>query len=78
MVDLSSFSLEGGSRKSIRNALKKVSDQGYHTKVYNSPIKDGLLQKLKSVSDEWLVETEREEIVFSQGIFIWDELKIKL
>jgi phosphatidylglycerol lysyltransferase len=75
VVDLTAFSLEGGSRKSIRNALKKVSDQGFHTKIYNGPIKDGLLQKLKSVSDEWLKETEREEIVFSQGIFIWDELK---
>nr|WP_068891742.1 phosphatidylglycerol lysyltransferase domain-containing protein [Pedobacter panaciterrae] len=75
VVDLTTFSLEGGSRKSIRNALKKVSDQGFHTKTYTAPIKDGLLQKLKSVSDEWLEETEREEIVFSQGMFIWDELK---
>lgn len=75
VVDLTDFSLEGGSRKSIRNALKKVAEQGFHSKVYTAPIKDGLLQKLKSVSDEWLVETEREEIVFSQGMFIWDELK---
>lgn len=75
VVDLSTFSLEGGSRKSIRNALKKVSDQGFHSKVYTEPVKDGLLQKLKSVSDEWLVDTEREEIVFSQGMFIWEELK---
>lgn len=75
VVDLNDFSLEGGSRKSIRNALKKVSDQGFHTKTYTAPIKDGLLQKLKSVSDEWLIGTEREEIVFSQGMFIWDELK---
>jgi phosphatidylglycerol lysyltransferase len=75
VVDLTTFSLEGGSRKSIRNALKKVSDQGFYTKIYTAPIKDGLLQKLKSVSDEWLEETEREEIVFSQGMFIWDELK---
>ncbi|MDO7743064.1 MAG: phosphatidylglycerol lysyltransferase domain-containing protein, partial [Pedobacter sp.] len=25
--------------------------------------------------DEWLVDTEREEIVFSQGLFMWEELK---
>ncbi|WP_158799507.1 phosphatidylglycerol lysyltransferase domain-containing protein [Pedobacter sp. L105] len=75
VVDLTTFTLDGGNRKSIRNALKKVSDQGYKSKLYIAPIKDGLLQKIKNVSDEWLAETEREEIVFSQGMFIWDELK---
>ena len=34
-----------------------------------------MLQKIKSVSDEWLDETERSEIVFSQGMFVWSELK---
>lgn len=75
IVDLTNFTLEGGSRKSIRNALKKVTDTGYKGKLYVAPIKDGLLQKIKSVSDEWLAETEREEIVFSQGMFDWEELK---
>jgi len=75
VLDLLDFSLDGGSKKSIRNALKKVSDQGFQSRVYEAPIKDGLLQKLKSVSDEWLDGTEREEIVFSQGMFSWEELK---
>jgi phosphatidylglycerol lysyltransferase len=75
VMDLTTFSLDGGARKSIRNALKKVSEKGYQAKVYQPPINDGLLQKLKSVSDEWLVDTERSEIVFSQGMFLWDELK---
>jgi phosphatidylglycerol lysyltransferase len=43
--------------------------------VHVPPIKDGILQKLKSVSDEWLNYTERHEIVFSQGMFDWKELK---
>jgi phosphatidylglycerol lysyltransferase len=75
VVDLTTFTLEGGSRKSIRNALKKVTEKGYQCKVYTAPVKDGLLQKIKSVSDEWLSDTEREEIVFSQGMFLWEELK---
>ena len=75
VVDLTTFSLEGGSRKSIRNALKKVSDQGFATKIYNAPVSDGILQRLKSVSDDWLRDTQRKEIVFSQGVFIWEELK---
>lgn len=75
VVNLQTFTLEGGSRKSIRNALKKVSEKGFHSKIYTAPVKDGLLQKIKSVSDEWLTDTDREEIVFSQGMFVWDELK---
>ncbi|WP_316812201.1 phosphatidylglycerol lysyltransferase domain-containing protein [Pedobacter heparinus] len=75
IVDLQSFSLDGGNRKSIRNAIRKVSENGYISKIYAAPVKDGILQRLRSVSDEWLKETEREEIVFSQGMFDWDELK---
>jgi len=75
VVDLTTFTLDGGNRKSIRNALKKVAEKGFHCKIYTAPVKDGLLQKIKSVSDEWLMDTEREEIVFSQGLFMWEELK---
>lgn len=75
VVDLTTFTLDGGSRKSIRNALKKVTEKGFQTKIYTAPVKDGLLQKIKSVSDEWLADTERDEIVFSQGMFDWEELK---
>ncbi len=75
LVDLQSFSLEGGSKKSIRNALSKVKDRGYKTTIHTPPIKDGLLQKIKAVSDEWLEDTGRSEIIFSQGMFVWDDLK---
>lgn len=77
VVDLTTFTLAGGNRKSIRNAIKKVSEAGFKSTVYHAPIKDGLLQKLKAVSDEWLTDTEREEIVFSQGMFNWEELKLQ-
>jgi phosphatidylglycerol lysyltransferase len=77
VVDLSTFSLDGGSKKSLRNALKKVSDKGLKATVHTPPVKDGLLQKLKSVSDEWLNDTGRKEIIFSQGMFVWDELKFQ-
>jgi phosphatidylglycerol lysyltransferase len=75
LVDLSTFSLEGGSKKSIRNALSKVKDRGYKSNIHTPPIKDGLLQKIKAVSDEWLEETGRSEIIFSQGMFVWEDLK---
>jgi phosphatidylglycerol lysyltransferase len=75
LVDLSLFSLEGSDMHSIRNAVKKVAKAGYKTTIHTPPVKDGILQKIKSVSDEWLHDTGRKEIIFSQGMFIWDELK---
>ncbi len=75
IVELSKFSLEGGSRKSIRNAISKVKDRGFKVNFHFPPIKDGQLQKVKSVSDDWLAETDRSEIIFSQGMFDWEELK---
>ena len=75
IVDLNKFSLEGGARKSIRNAISKVKDRGYKIYFHLPPIKDGQLQKIKSVSDDWLFDTDRSEIIFSQGMFDWEELK---
>jgi phosphatidylglycerol lysyltransferase len=75
VIDLDFFSLEGGEKKSIRNALNKIKEQGYTTHVNTPPLRDGLIQKLKAVSDEWLKLTEREEIIFSQGMFVEKEIK---
>jgi len=75
VVNLSTFTLEGGNKKSIRNAIKKVTDRGFKASIHTPPVKDGLLQKIKSVSDEWLHDMGRKEIIFSQGMFVWEELK---
>jgi phosphatidylglycerol lysyltransferase len=75
VVDLDSFTLEGGDKKSIRNALNKIKDQGYTTHINTAPLRDGLIQKLRAVSDEWLKNTGREEIIFSQGMFVEKEIK---
>jgi len=75
VVDLDTFTLEGGEKKSIRNALNKIREQGYTTHVNTPPLRDGLIQKLKAVSNEWLNMTGREEIIFSQGMFVEKEIK---
>jgi phosphatidylglycerol lysyltransferase len=75
IVDLNAFTLEGGKNKALRNALNKVVVEGYRSSIHIPPVKDGLLQKLKAVSDEWLDSTKRDEIIFSQGMFRWNELK---
>jgi phosphatidylglycerol lysyltransferase len=75
ILDLETFTMEGGSRKSLRNAINRIKDRGYKSTIHLPPIKDGLLQKLKSVSDEWLSFNKHHEIVFSQGMFVWEEIK---
>lgn len=75
VVDLTKFKLEGGARKPMRNAINKVADRGYKATIHEAPVKDGILQKIKAVSDEWLQEMNRTEIIFSQGMFDWEQLK---
>jgi phosphatidylglycerol lysyltransferase len=75
ILNLNEFSLEGRSRKSLRNSCNKMNEEGWFIKIYETPVKDGVLQKLKSVSDEWLYEQDYSELVFAQGRFNIAELK---
>ncbi len=75
IVDLNKFTIDGGKNKALRNAINKVVEEGFKSSVHIPPIKDGLLQKLKAVSDEWLNSTNRDEIIFSQGMFRSNKLK---
>ncbi|WP_256527695.1 phosphatidylglycerol lysyltransferase domain-containing protein [Dyadobacter diqingensis] len=75
VIDLKTFTLEGGDKKSLRNAVKNIANKGFVTKVYTAPVKDGVLQRLKAVSDEWIETTGYSEMVFSQGIFSKEELR---
>ena len=75
IIDLNTFTLEGKDRKDLRHAINKISDTGFRTTFHTPPVKDGILQKIKAVSDEWLHNTGRKEIIFSQGMFVWEELK---
>ena len=75
VVDLTTFKLEGSARKPMRNAINKVTDRGYKATIHEAPVKDGVLQKIKAVRDEWLNDMGRSEIIFSQGMFDWKELK---
>lgn len=75
VVNLSDFTLEGGEKKGLRNAINKLTKLGYVFKIYESPQNEGFLQQLKAVSNEWLEDTKLKEIVFSQGVFSEKELK---
>ena len=75
VLDLPSFTIEGKDKKSIRTSSNKQKELGYQIRIYQPPIKDGLIQKIHSVSNEWQKERHYNELVFSQGVFDPSELK---
>lgn len=75
LVDVAAFSLDGRDRKALRNALRHVQAAGYTTRVSQPPQRDGLVQQLQAVSDEWLRREGLHETAFSQGVFRSEEIK---
>lgn len=74
-VNLETFTLQGSDKKALRNALNRMEKEGYTFHTYDPPQRDGFLQQLKAVSEEWLKDTGRDELAFSQGLFDEKELK---
>jgi len=70
ILDLDTFSLSGSKMHPLRNAINKAKKTGYTFHIYPPEIKDGVLQKLQHVSDQWLKTPGKKEMVFSQGMFI--------
>jgi phosphatidylglycerol lysyltransferase len=75
VADLNKWTIDGSEKKGIRNSVNKLSKQGYQFHAHLPPQSDAFLQQLKSVSDEWLTDMKRTELVFSQGLFAEKELK---
>lgn len=75
VLNLSAFSMDGGKMKTTRSAINRLGAEGYVLKVYKAPIKEGLLQKLEQVSDEWMEDLNQKEVAFTQGVFDTSILK---
>jgi phosphatidylglycerol lysyltransferase len=69
VVDLTTYTLEGGKMKTTRSAVNRLTGEGYIVKIYEPPIKEGLMQKLEHVSDNWLEALGQKEVAFTQGVF---------
>ncbi|VTR36732.1 phosphatidylglycerol lysyltransferase domain-containing protein [Sphingobacterium thalpophilum] len=74
ILELGAFSLEGKDRKSLRNGLNAIQKKGYTASLLQAPHTSSLLEQLRKVSDEWLKEFNKKEMVFSQGMFNTEEL----
>ncbi len=68
-VDVQSFTLEGGERKSIRGSVNKMKRLGYCAEVLEPPHPASLLAELRQISDEWLSDRRTSEMRFSVGWF---------
>lgn len=69
VLNLTNFTLDGGKMKTTRSAVNRLTSEGYVFKVYKEPQKEGLLQKLQAVSDQWLKDLNQKEVAFTQGVF---------
>ncbi|MET4083217.1 phosphatidylglycerol lysyltransferase [Pedobacter sp. UYP30] len=75
VLNLSNFTLDGGKMKTTRSAVNRLTGEGYVFKSYTGPQKEGLLQKLQTVSDQWLKDLDQKEVAFTQGVFDKNILK---
>ncbi|MBE9011353.1 bifunctional lysylphosphatidylglycerol flippase/synthetase MprF [Pseudanabaenaceae cyanobacterium LEGE 13415] len=74
IIDLHTFNLKGKANQDFRTAINKLTKAGYRLQVYEPPIDEGLINRLKPVSDEWLKSKQGSEKQFSIGWFDRDYL----
>ncbi len=70
IVDVSAFSLAGGSHKSVRNRIHRVEEDGYRAVLHEPPIPEDLMRELESVSEGWLTMIHGSEKRYSLGWFL--------
>ena len=75
ILDAEKFTMEGKDKKSLRNALNSLQKKGFTTSVLKAPLENDLIMKLNKISDEWLDAYDKEELVFSQGMFDAKEIR---
>jgi phosphatidylglycerol lysyltransferase len=75
IVDLEKFSLEGKAMKDLRHTVHKLEKSGVRIEKWEPPIPNGVLQQVKSVSDEWLGIAGKRERRFTLGLFQWEYVK---
>lgn len=69
------FKQEGKDRKTLRNGLNSLAKKGYTAEILYRPQNEEILNEIESISDEWLQEFDKQEMVFSQGMFDRSEIQ---
>lgn len=74
-IKLETFSLDGKSGRSLRNAVHKQEREGYSFSVIAAADVPARLRELRAVSDKWLEAKKAKEKRFSLGFFDDDYIK---
>jgi phosphatidylglycerol lysyltransferase len=69
IVDLTQFSLEGGTGREFRGKIRQIEKLGIRAERYEPPVPETVLRQVKEVSDEWLRIPGRRERRFTLGLF---------
>jgi phosphatidylglycerol lysyltransferase len=75
IVDLTKFSLQGKSYKSLRSRNAQLEKMGIHTSFFRPPIPQNVVTQAAEVSKEWLQIPGRRERTFTLGNFGPDYIK---
>lgn len=75
IVNLASFTLEGGANKSIRTTHNKISKLGYTAQVIEPPVRADLMLDLAEISNAWLTLVHGSEKKFWVGWFEDDYIR---
>jgi phosphatidylglycerol lysyltransferase len=69
IVDLTCFTLDGSTNKTLRNSYNKMVRNGYHYDVIQPPYSARMLHELSYISNDWLTMHNAVEMRFSLGWF---------
>jgi phosphatidylglycerol lysyltransferase len=73
-VDLTTFSLEGGRARKYRQVLRRLEQEGATFRIVCGEELPAMMDRLRTVSDDWLKEKSGSEKGFSLGFFKPDYL----
>lgn len=74
ILDVKNFTMEGKYKRSLRNSMNSLQKKGFVTEIHRHPLSDDLIQELRKISDKWLIDFDKEEQIFSQGMFNAEEI----
>ena len=69
IINVEDFNLQGKNRKSLRNGLNALEKKGYTAEWIKAPHSDKILKELERVSQEWISQFDKKEILFAEGKF---------
>ncbi|RIK46047.1 MAG: hypothetical protein DCC58_04500 [Chloroflexi bacterium] len=75
VVDLTTFSTQGGAWKSIRSSINRLEREGYRAVFTAPPQSDARLEQLRATSNAWLGIHGRRERGFTLGQFHDDYIR---